>query len=221
MSNINYEYIEEYLGKLLPSSNGIFKEMEYYASENNIPIITKDIRALLNIIIKSTNAKRILEIGTAIAYSTISMAESAGLDSKIISIEKDSKLADLAIENIKKAALTNNIQIVKGDALDVLDSIDSIFDIIFLDGAKGQYMDFFNKSISKLKNGGLFICDNVLFRGMVAEKSLFEKRKVTIVKRLKKFLEYINKLESLETSIVPIGDGLSISIKLKEVFTNE
>lgn len=221
MSGINYEYIDNYIKNLLPKSNGIIKYMEEYAKQNNIPIITPDVYSLIEILIKSKNVKDILEIGTAIGYSAILMAKSAGPDANLISIEKNEILAEIARTNIKKAGLVDNITIIQGEAIDELISIEKNFDMIFVDAAKGQYMDFFNKSIDKLRVGGLFICDNVLFRGMVADKNLLQRRKITIVKRLKKFLEYITNNDALKTSIVPIGDGLSISIKLKEEITNE
>lgn len=221
MSGINYEYIDNYIKNLLPKSNGIIKYMEEYAKQNNIPIITPDVYSLIEILIKSKNVKDILEIGTAIGYSAILMAKSAGPDANLISIEKNEILAEIARTNIKEAGLVDNITIVQGEAIDELISIEKDFDMIFVDAAKGQYMDFFNKSINKLRVGGLFICDNVLFRGMVADKNLLQRRKITIVKRLKKFLEYITNNDALKTSIVPIGDGLSISIKLKEEITNE
>lgn len=221
MSNINYDYIENYIQSLLPSSEGILKDIEDYAHLNNIPIITSDVSTLLSILIKSTSTKKILEIGTAIGYSSIVMAKSAGNNSQILSIEKNSALAEMAISNIEKAGYKDNIKVIQGDASEVLKEIDNIYDMIFIDAAKGQYFDFFINSIGKLKIGGLLICDNVLFRGMVAERSLLIRRKITIVKRLKKFLKYISNNKSLQTSIVPIGDGISISLKLEEVLSNE
>lgn len=221
MSNINYDYIENYIQSLLPSSEGILKDIEGYAHLNNIPIITSDVSTLLSILIKSTSTKKILEIGTAIGYSSIVMAKSAGNNSQILSIEKNSALAEMAISNIEKAGYKDNIKVIQGDASEVLKEIDNIYDMIFIDAAKGQYFDFFINSIGKLKIGGLLICDNVLFRGMVAERSLLIRRKITIVKRLKKFLKYISNNKSLQTSIVPIGDGISISLKLEEVLSNE
>lgn len=221
MSNINYDYIQNYIADLIPSSTGLLKELEEYAYLNNIPIITHDVASLLNILIKSSNTKKILEIGTAIGYSSIFMGKSIGNNFEICSIEKDPLMVEIARKNIEKAKYKDKINVIQGDAMEVLNTIDDIYDMIFLDAAKGHYQDIFNKSICKLKIGGLFICDNVLFRGMVAERSLLIRRKITIVKRLKKFLSYISNHESLQTSIVPIGDGLSISLKLKEVAINE
>lgn len=221
MSNINHDYIENYIQSLLPDSDGILKEMEAYARQNNVPIITPDIGALLTLLIKSTKAKSILEVGTAIGYSSILMAEAAGEGCQILTIEKNPELADIAQLNIGKAGFKDNIKVIQVEAAEILEKTEGLYDIIFIDAAKGHYFDFFNKSIDKLKIGGLFICDNVLFRGMVAERSLLIRRKITIVKRLKKFLEYISHNKSLQTSIIPIGDGVSISLKLEEVTLDE
>lgn len=221
MSNINYDYIQNYIVDLIPDSEGILKDMEDYAQKNNIPIITSDVASLLNILVRSSEAKKILEIGTAIGYSAILMGKAAISNFHITSIEKNPDMAEIAMTNIKNAGFEDSIKVIQGDAREVLKTIDGIYDIIFIDAAKGQYIEFFNSSIQKLKVGGLFICDNVLFRGMVAERSLLVRRKITIVKRLKKFLNYISSNKSLQTSIVPIGDGLSISLKLEEVAVDE
>lgn len=216
MSNINYDYIQNYINQLLPKSEGILAELEEYAEKNHVPIITKDVASLLSILIKSTHTKSILEIGTAIGYSSIIMGNAAGDNFRITTIEKNQEMIEIASKNIKNAGYDNNIIILDGDASEVLPSINDNYDMIFIDAAKGQYMDFLRLSFDKLKVGGLFICDNVLFRGMVAEKSLLIRRKITIVKRLKKFLSYISEHEAMETIVIPIGDGVSISIKKKE-----
>ncbi len=217
MSNITYDYIDNYIQSLLPASTGYLKDMEEYARQNNIPIITPDIAALLTLLIKTKKAKRILEVGTAIGYSTVIMAKAAGNDCQVVTIEKDPQMCKIANSNFEKADCADVIEIIEGDAAKMIESKEGPFDMIFIDAAKGQYFDFFKKSISKLQIGGLFICDNVLFRGMVAERSLLVRRKITIVKRLKEFLEYISQNKSLQTSVIPMGDGISISLKLWEV----
>ncbi len=221
MSNINHDYIQDYLISLIPDNIDILKEMEIYAEENNVPIITKDVAELLKVLIKLKAPKTILEVGTAIGYSSILMAKYMENDYKILTVERNEGYIQIANDNIQKAGMNGKIQVILGDAEEILKDINESFDIIFVDAAKGQYMDFFKDTISKLKIGGLFVCDNVLFRGMVAEKSLVIRRKITIVKRLKKFLHYISNNEALQTSIIPIGDGVSISCKLKEVLFDE
>lgn len=221
VSNINHDYIQSYLTGLLPESDEILKGLEQYAEENHVPIVTPDIAGLLKVLVKVTGARRILEVGTAIGYSAILMGQACCSDFCIKTIERNEEIAQIAIENIKRAGFENNIEVIVGDAGEILGNIQGEFDLIFVDAAKGQYMDFFRQSIDKLKIGGLFICDNVLFRGMVAERSLLKRRKITIVKRLKKFLDFISRKEELQTAIIPMGDGISISYKLKEVKFDE
>lgn len=217
MANISYEYIDRYLLGMIPENHGILSEMEKYAEENHVPIITPDIAGLLAVLIKSAGVKSILEVGTAIGYSAIHMGLCAGEGFTIRTIEQNQESAAKASEFISMAGMENNIEIITGNAEEILKGVDGTYDMIFIDAAKGHYMDFFRDSIGKLRVGGLFVCDNVLFRGMVAERSLLIRRKITIVKRLKKFLSYISSCEGLQTTIIPMGDGMSISCKLKEV----
>lgn len=217
MANINHDYIDKYLLGMIPESSGILKEMEAYAEEHHVPIITRDIAGLLAVIIKASGVKSILEVGTAIGYSAIHMGLCAGEGFSITTIERNEESTAKAAAFIKQAGMEDNIRIITGDAEELLKGVNGSFDMIFVDAAKGQYMDFMKDSIGKLRLGGLFVCDNVLFRGMVAERSLLIRRKITIVKRLKKFLSFISSCESLQTTIIPMGDGISISCKLKEV----
>lgn len=221
MANINHDYIDSYLLGMIPDRFGILKEMEEYAKENHVPIITPDIAGLLSVLIKSANVKSILEVGTAIGYSAIHMGHCAGEGFSITTVERNEEYAQRASNYIQRAGMGNNIRIITGDASELLKDVTGSFDMIFVDAAKGQYMEFMKDSIGKLRTGGLFVCDNVLFRGMVAERSLLIRRKITIVKRLKKFLSFISSCESLQSTIIPMGDGISISCKLKEVEFDE
>jgi len=217
VANISHDYIDSFLLGMIPGRSGILKEMEEYARENHVPIITPDIASLLAVLIKTAKVKSILEIGTAIGYSAIHMGLCAGKDFSITTIERNEEYAALAADFIRKAGMGDNIRIITGAAEEMLKDIPGSFDMIFVDAAKGQYMDFMKKSIGKLRIGGLYVCDNVLFRGMVAERSLLIRRKITIVKRLKKYLSFITSCESLETAVIPMGDGISVCCKLKEV----
>ncbi|MEA4849025.1 MAG: O-methyltransferase [Clostridiaceae bacterium] len=221
MANINHDYIDSFLLGMIPDRSGILKEMEEYAKENHVPIITPDIAGLLAVLIKTAGVKSILEIGTAIGYSAIHMGICAGEGFSITTIERNEELAAMAAGFIKKAGMEDNIRIMTGAAEEILKDVPGSFDMIFVDAAKGQYMDFMKDSIGRLRIGGLFVCDNVLFRGMVAERSLLIRRKITIVKRLKKFLSFISSCDSLQTAVIPMGDGISVCCKLKEVEFNE
>ncbi|MCR1897965.1 O-methyltransferase [Irregularibacter muris] len=213
MNNINQDYIEKYIGELLPRPIPFIQELEEYAQKHNVPIVQPEVAQLLTLILKIQKSKNILEVGTAIGYSAIVFSKAMGEDSHILTIERDPEMVSLAKENIKKSGLEDKIEVLEGQAEDIFPKIDGAFDCIFLDAAKGHYMDFISKSLKLLKKDGLLISDNVLFRGMVATDALVKRRKITIVKRMRKYLEYISNHPQLHTSIIPIGDGVALSIK--------
>lgn len=214
MSNISHDYIEEYIRGLIPEKQGYIKTMEDYALENGVPIIHPEVGQFLKVLIKSHGVKRILEIGTAIGYSAGIMAMAAGNDCEILTIERDEEMKNLALQNIEQLGLGKNIKLLYGDALEVLDGINGEFDMIFMDAAKGHYDHFLPMCLKLLKKGGLLVGDNVLFRGMVANNKLLIRRKITIVKRMRKYLTHISSMDELETVILPIGDGIAFSCKL-------
>lgn len=209
MDKINRDYIETYIRDLLPERDSL-KIMEEYARENFVPIIQPEVTQFLKVLLKINKPKNILEIGTAIGYSALLMAESTGEDTSISTIERDHDMLELASENISRSEYWNRIKIIKGDARDVLPQLDEKYDFIFMDAAKGHYREFFDQSMRLIHKGGIILCDNVLFRGMVASDELVHPRKRTIVKRLREFLEYISHIEGYSTSIIPIGDGLAL-----------
>lgn len=215
MSNIAHDYIEEYIRGLIPEKQDHIKSMEEYAKEKNVPIIHPEVGQFLKVLIKSHGVKKILEVGTAIGYSAGLMAEAAGCNCEIVTIEKDEEMKDLAMENTQKLGLESNIKILFGDALEVLEDIHGEFDMVFLDAAKGHYDHFLPMCLSHLKVNGLLVCDNVLFRGMIATNKLLIRRKITIVKRMRKYLTHISSMRELETVVLPIGDGISLSCKLE------
>jgi len=213
LANINEEYIEEYIRSLFPSHQGILKDLELYASVNHVPIVEREVAQLLKVLLKIKKPDRILEVGTAIGYSAIIMAESTRDNCSITTIERREDMVDIARKNIEIAKYSHRIQVIHGDAQDILMNLDEKYDFIFLDAAKGQYLDFFNKCINLLNPGGVIVCDNVLYKGMTASDKLVIRRKKTIVKRLREFLKYISSLEGFESSIIPIGDGVSITYR--------
>ena len=213
MTNINEEYIEEYLRKLVPKKKDFLIRMEVYAEENHVPIVEPEVAQLIKVLLKSKQAKTILEIGTAIGYSALLMCDALDGKCHITTIERREDMVQLASEFISDSKYKDSIKIIHGDANQVLDDISEKFDLIFMDAAKGQYMEFFNKSMDLLNPGGIIIADNVLFRGMVASDKLVNRRKITIVKRLREFLKYINEVEGFESAIIPIGDGVALIYK--------
>ncbi|WP_304205459.1 O-methyltransferase [Peptostreptococcus russellii] len=216
MSNIVYDVVEDYIRETLEQNTGQIREMELYAEENSVPIIHKEVAELLKVILKIHRPKRILEIGCAIGYSSILFSSILDNDVEIITTERNPVMLEKAVENIKKAGLEDKIKILVGDAQETLKDIDGKFDMIFIDAAKGQYKMFFDMVIDKLKVDGLVISDNILYKGMIASDDLVVRRKKTIVKRMRDYLDYICQSDYLDTSIIPIGDGLAISYKKSE-----
>ncbi len=213
MGSINEEYITEYIRELLPERTPFLSELENYAKENKVPIIEPEIAQLIRFLLKLHRPKEILEVGTAIGYSAITMAETLKKDFQITSLEKDPLMIDLAMLNIEKAGFKKEIKIIEGDALDTFPHLTKQYDFIFLDAAKGQYIEFMDYSLKLLEPGGIIVSDNVLYKGLVAQKSEVKRRQRTLVTRLRAYLDLINHIEGVTSSVIPIGDGLALTYK--------
>lgn len=185
------------------------KELEEYAKINNIPIMQKDgILYLINYI-KENNIKNILEIGSAIGYSSIMMA-SINSDIRITTIERDKDRYDLAVFNIKKYNLDKQINIIYGDAVDT--DITGMYDLIFIDAAKGKNIFFFEKYKNNLVKGGTIITDNLSFHGLVEDSDLVKTKKQRgIVNKIKDFISFLDNNEEFATEYIPVGDKIAIS----------
>lgn len=207
--------VENYIRSLSSTKDSKLLELEKYAKENHVPIIESEVANFLNVIVSLQKPKRILELGTAIGYSSIIM-NLAYRDAKIITLEKNKEMVEIAEKNIMDFDFNDSINVVQCDAYEYLLDCDEKFDMIFIDAAKGQYLKYFEESMKLINDKGIIVCDNVLFKGMVCDEEALTKRhrKITIVKRLNEFLEYISNLEEYKTSIIPIDDGMSISYKI-------
>ena len=211
---IVYPYITEYLRKEIPQKSGILKELEDYAKENQVPIVQPETAQLLEVLCAVKRPQRILEVGCAIGYSAILMAQYLEEGGTITTLEWDADMAEIARENIKKAGLSDVINVIYNDAKEVIPTLTAEYDIIFLDGPKAHYIYMLNDCIRLLKKGGLLISDNVLYKGMTADDEHVIRRKITIVKRLRRFLSAQMQREELKTVILPLGDGVSVATKL-------
>lgn len=213
-SDINFDYITEYIRGVLPKKEGILAQIEQEVREDYFPIVEKETGAFLEVMCAAIRPASILEIGTAVGYSAILMQKAARPDTSITTIERYDRASDLAQKNIERAGLSGRIEVLRGEAKDLLPQLSGPYDLIFLDAAKGQYPHFLPHMIRMLRPGGMLICDNILYKGMIAENALVIRRKKTIVKRLRMFVEEILHNPDLKSCIIPLGDGLTVSIKV-------
>lgn len=211
MSEITYDYMEEYIRGLIKDRDGILKEIEDFARLNGVPIVQKETGVFLEFMTSMKKPKRILELGTAIGFSSILMYEAAGTKPEIVTIERDERMIELANMNLNKFNLSDKITIEQGDCLEVLEKLEEPFDLIFMDAGKGHYNHFLPHCLRLLKEDGIIVADNVLFRGMVASQELVKRRKITIVKRMRTYLELVTQDKNLITSVIPMGDGIAVT----------
>lgn len=198
----------EYIISKIKENDELVLEMEKYAEEHNVPIVTKEVAEYLKFIVRSNNIKNVLEVGTAIGYSGILMAKEIEKNNgKLYTIEIDEERYNLAQENFKKSGLKNIVSI-KGDAIEEIKKIDENFDFVFIDASKGHYLEFFEDSYKLLNKNGIIFIDNIMFRGYLYKE--YPKRFKTIVRRLNEFIEYLYSREGGEFVLLPFGDGIGL-----------
>ena len=210
---IVYPYITAYLRKEIPKHSGILKELEEYAEKNSVPIVQPETAQLLEVIGAIKRPERDLEVGCAIGYSAILTAQYLASGGTVTTIEWDADMAITARENIKRAGFEDRINVIHNDAKEVLPTLSAEYDIIFLDGPKAHYIYMLNDCIRLLKKGGLLIADNVLYKGMTADDEHVIRRKITIVKRLRRFISAQMQRQELKTVLLPLGDGVTVAVK--------
>ena len=212
MPEIIYKKQLDYLTSLKKQSDKLITEMEEFAHKKSIPILNSLSADFLEKIVLAKQPKHILEIGTAIAYSSIRIARQLSGDAKIETIEKSKDNIKLATEYIKRAKLESRINILQGDALAIMPVLDRKYDLIFLDADKQDYEKLFMLSLIILKKGGILFVDNLLWYGYPASRTVPES-----YKRSTNFIKEFNQLfihhPDIDTSIFPIGDGIGIGVK--------
>lgn len=213
MSGIVQDYIVDYIRGLGGENTGILKDLENYAIKEHVPIVQKEVASFLKFMVTIQKPKKILELGTAIGYSSILMNIASNGKSIITTIEREKDMIDIAKKNIQDYGLENMIKILEGDCLEILPKLEDKYDLIFMDAGKGHYNDFFPYCLNLLEDRGIIIADNVLFRGMVASDELVQRRKITIVKRMRSYLDMLCNNKELVTSVIPIGDGIAITTR--------
>jgi predicted O-methyltransferase YrrM len=209
--------LHSYIEGLVPDRDSLVLEMENYAKEHHVPIMElAGIEAMLQIL-RIQSPKRILEIGAAIGYSALRMAQSVK-EVKIITIERDPERYQQAEKFLERSEAAEQIILIKGDALEVESQISDLgpFDAIFIDAAKGQYKKFFELYSKYLSDKGIIITDNVLFKGLVCETEIESKRTRNLVKKIDGFNQWLMSNPLYHTIILPVGDGVAISKKRGE-----
>ncbi|MEC9484920.1 MAG: O-methyltransferase [Candidatus Izemoplasma sp.] len=201
-----------YLDTLMPENDPLLITLREYAKEHNVPIITREGERFLNQLIALSNAKHILEIGTAIGYSAISMTKKHPVT--ITTIERDPSMIEAAKQNFNKADVTDRITLIEADALNYEPKPKIMFDLIFIDAAKAQYIKFFEKYTPFLKVGGIVVTDNLLFHGLI-DQDVDSRNLRQLLRKLDNFNQYIVSKADYDTEIYSIGDGMSVSIKRK------
>lgn len=193
-----------------PFLNGIEKE----AKETNVPIIRTQVQSLLKLLLAMRKPATILEVGCAIGFSALLMSEYGPEDCHITTIEKYEKRIPVARENFRRAGKEERITLLEGDAAEILQKMTGAYDMIFMDAAKGQYIHFLPDVLRLLKSGGLLVSDNVMQDGTIMESRFgVERRDRTIHARMREYLYELKHHEKLITSIIPLGDGVALSVK--------
>ncbi len=211
-NSINRDYIDSYINSLIEEDDEKLKQFREYCEERNLPIIHKEVGQFIKLIIHQLNAKNIIEIGTNVGYSSIFMSRVMKDEGKVVTLERSEKFYKEAIKNISDFGLDDNIKVCFGDAVDILDGVEGSYDIAFIDAAKSYYKIFFDKCLEKMKPGGIILSDNVLYQGMIASDKLVVRRKKTLVRNLRSYLKYISQDDRFVTSVLPLGDGLAVTL---------
>ncbi len=208
------ERMTSFINSYASPNSPMLDELERYSIETNVPIIRKEMQSLIKFLLAALKPRSVLEVGTAIGFSAVLMAENLPAESRITTIEKYEKRIPIAKENFEKFNLSDRITFLNGDAIDILKQLDGQYDFIFMDAAKGQYINFFPDVLRLLAPGGVLLTDNVMQEGDILEsKFVVERRNRTIYKRMRDYLYELTHNEELTTVILPIGDGVTVSTK--------
>ena len=208
------ERIVDYIRSLETRNSEILEMIEQEALKERVPIIRKEMQSFLKVLLLLKRPERILEIGAAVGFSALLMSEYAGNGCRIDTIENYEKRIQKAEENIKRAGKEEQIHLLKGDAMEIIKTLEEPYDMIFVDAAKAQYIAYFPEVMRLLNKDGMLISDNVLQDGGIMESRFaVERRDRTIHSRMREYLYLLKHDERLETAVVPIGDGASVSVK--------
>lgn len=210
---ITNDRITDYIRSLEPDKTPLLREIGNEARNSGVPVIREETAAFLQAMVAAKRPGSILEVGTAVGYSALLMAEAMGEDCHITTIEKYEKRICLAKENFKRAGESQRITLLEGDAEEILKGLSGPFDFVFMDAAKGQYLGWLPLILGLMEPGGILLSDNVLQDGdIVQSRYAVERRNRTIHARMREYLYLLKHSDRLVTSVIPIGDGVTLSV---------
>ncbi len=208
------ERMRTYINSLNTGNTDFLEELEQTALETGVPVIRREMQSFIKTLLAMKKPKRILEVGTAVGFSTLLMCEYGPSDLQITTIENYEKRIPIAKENFKKAGREGQITLLEGDAGEILKTLSGAYDFIFMDAAKGQYINWLPDILRLMEKGSVLVSDNVLQEGDIIEsRYLVERRNRTIYKRMREYLYELTHNPILVTSVLPVGDGAAVSIR--------
>ena len=208
------ERIVTFINSFETQNSEIFEKIEKEALASHVPIIRKEMQSFLKMLLALKEPENILEVGTAVGFSALLMSECVPADCRITTIENYEKRIPLARENFRRAGKEDQIVLIEGDAAQVLKELNGSYDFIFMDAAKGQYIHYLPEVLRLLDKGGVLVSDNVMQGGEVIESRFaVERRNRTIHARMREYLYELKHTKELVTSILPLGDGVAVSVK--------
>ena len=211
-----------YINSLDRGNTPFLNELEMKALKEHVPIIRRETQSLLKVLLQLKRPMRILEVGTAVGFSAILMSTYGPKECRVTTIENYEKRIPIARENFRKAGAEKQITLLEGDAQEVLKTLKGPYDLIFMDAAKGQYIHFFPEILRLLAAGGMLVSDNVLQDGDIIESHFaVERRNRTIYKRMREYLSVLKNSKELETAILPLGDGVALSVRKQQEENHE
>jgi predicted O-methyltransferase YrrM len=205
----------EYLDALIPQTDPLLREMEQYGGQHNVPSADREVALFVEITARAINAKRALEIGMAIGYTTTHLARAIGENGLVVTIDPSDEMIKAAEGYLTRAGLRDRVRIERGKALDVIPLLNDTFDLIFIDALKEEYADYLRLSLPRLRSGGVVIVDNLLWGGQVAGE-IRSPDQESSTKALREFNRYFVNHPKLLAEILSVGDGLGYAVKIGE-----
>ena len=212
------ERMVTYIRSLVVPESAVIEAIEQEALRDRVPIIRKEMQSFLKVLLMIKRPMRILEVGAAVGFSSILMSEYMPEGGHITTIENYDKRIPIARANFKRAGKEEQIDLIEGDALEVMHGLEGPYDLIFVDAAKGQYIHYLPEVMRLLGTDGVLVSDNVLQEGDIIESRFaVERRNRTIHSRMREYLYELKHHDQLQTSIIPLGDGVALSVKRRDI----